>query len=254
MQREKYPFEIKLSKILPLRRTDHFNIYYYPGSYAEKDIEAIATLREKAYRDICAFLDTHAEIKTDLYLFEDGGTKKMETGHQGAGWAFDTVMVEIYNETAKCHPYHELVHVFSDGIYGTTVSFLSEGLAVYVSETCYDKDFGDKVNYNTNEDVIKHYRSNELFPLKEMFTFEIGPGISKPDISYPQAASLVKYLYKTLGKTKFYGLYRTLEDDYSDGGIKKNILEFEKCCGKSVDQVNTEWLGVLDNIHGVQLP
>lgn len=245
MQTEKYPFETKLSKILPVYRTNHFNIYYYPESYAEKDIKAIAMQREKAYEDISAFLNTHIEINIDLYLFNDAITKEAETNHRGTGWAFDTVMVEIYNETTKCHPYHELVHVFSDEIFGTTVSFFSEGLAVYISESCCNKDFGDYVNYNSEEKVIKYYHSNDLFSLKKMFALEIGTSISKPGISYPQAALLIKYLYKTLGIKKFYNLYRTMKADYSDEGIKKNIFEFEKHCGKPVDQVYNEWLGVL---------
>ena len=239
---DKYPFEIKLSKTLPLYKTKHFNIYYYPNSYAEKQIEAIAVQREKAYSDIALFLNTHIEMNMDLYLFNDAETKESETNHIGNGWAFANVMVEIYNETTKCHPYHELVHIFAIELYGNAVSLFSEGLAVYISEYFCNYDFGDYVNFNTHEKVKKFYETNRLFTLKEMFAFQIGTSISKPKISYPQAASIIKYIYGVLGNDKFYCLYKTLNADYPDEGIEKNIFEFEKCMGKPVEQVYDDWL------------
>jgi len=68
MEENKYPFEIKLSKILPLRKTEHFNIYYYPESFAEKQIEAIAEQREKAYDEISDFFN--ALIKMNISNWE----------------------------------------------------------------------------------------------------------------------------------------------------------------------------------------
>jgi hypothetical protein len=245
MNESKYPFEIKLSESLPLYKTSHFNIYYYPESFAEKEIDIVAKQREKAYDEISAFLNTNEKINIDLYLFNDAITKESETNHRGTGWAFDTVMVEIYNETTKCHPYHELVHVFTDKIFGETVSFFSEGLAVYISESFSNQDFGDYVNYNTHEKVLNFYKSNELFTLKEMFSFEIGSSISKPQISYPQAACLIKYFYNLLGSERFYNLYRILKADYSDEWVKNNVSAVEKCFEKSSDQLFNEWINTI---------
>lgn len=240
--RDRYPFETKLPKTLLLRKTAHFHLYYYPASTAEKEIESIAAQREKAYADIADFLNTTASIPIDLYLFPDAETKEQETHHRGAGWAFDTVMVEIYSETVKCHPYHELVHVFADLLYGTTVSCFSEGLAVFVSEHAYDRDFGDSVNYNTDEKVKEFYKEGRLFSLKDLFSLQIGESSSIPPISYPQAASLIGYLYETLGKAAFFALYRDLQDVYSAEGVAQNIATFESHLGASIEQVNRDWL------------
>ena len=243
--REKYQFEIDLPKHLLLKKTEHFNIYYYPASVAEKEIDAIAAQREKAYSDIAVYLNTSINICVDLYLFNDGETKEKETKHKGAGWAFDTVMVEIYNEAVKCHPYHELVHIFADFIYGATISFLSEGLAVFVSESAYDCEIDGYVNYSTHEKVKQLNQNDELFRVKELFSFQIGESASRPKVSYPQAASLVKYLFGRLGNDGFFELYRNLNDGYSDEEIAININEFEKICGISAGQVNEEWLNTI---------
>ena len=244
-EREKYQFELDLPKKMLLRETKHFRIYYYPASLAEKELVNIAAQREKAYSDIAAYLSTDIDIIVDLYLFDDAHTKETETNHRGAGWAFDTVMVEIYTEDIKCHPYHELVHVFADTIYGPTLSFFSEGLAVFISESAYNHDFGDYVNYNTQEKVQQFHQDGELFSLREMFSLQIGERISNPRVSYPQAASLIKYLYILLGKNAFFELYQQLQCDYTDGGIANNIETFEKRCGILLEQVNQDWLNTV---------
>ncbi len=243
--REKYQFEVDLPQKLLTYKSKHFNIYYYPSSLAEKEIDNIVEQREKAYSDISKYLNTDIKIYVDLYLFNDAETKERETNHRGAGWAFDNVMVEIYNDVVKCHPYHELVHVFADMIYGTTISFFSEGLAVYISESAYNRDFGDYVNYNTYEKVKNFKNNNELFSLKEMFSLQIGESISKPKISYPQAASLIKYLYELLGKDKFFELYKKLKDSYSIDDINANIKEFEKYCDATIEEINYSWLNTI---------
>lgn len=242
MRTTRYPFETKLSKMLLSQKTAHFNIYYYPSSTAEKEIESIAAQREKAYADTADFLNTTATITIDLYLFPDAATKEQETHHRGTGWAFDTVMVEIYNETVKCHPYHELVHVFADTLYGATVSCFSEGLAVFVSECLYNRDFGDSVNYNTDKKVKEFYKEGRLFSIKDLFSLQIGESCSIPQVGYPQSASLVGYLYKILGKATFFALYQDLQDVYSAKGVAQNIAIFESYLGTSVEQVNCDWL------------
>jgi tetratricopeptide (TPR) repeat protein len=238
----KNPFEYVLQREMAAAKSQRFNVYYYPNEFTETEILQIVGQREKAYRDISAFLNTNVDLKVDLYLFNDAETKKAKTGHTGAGWAFGTVMVEVYNDRIKCHPYHELVHVLTDNIFGPTVSFLSEGLAVYVSEKCHNRDFGDYVNYDTHNKVLGFHKTGELFPLDELFTFEIGNTVSKPGISYPQAASLIKYFYETLGAERFFGLYRAMKPEYSREGIAKNISELEKCFGKGLDGIYNDWL------------
>jgi len=239
---DKYDFEIKLSAILPVKKTEHFNFYYFSNSFAEKDLDNIVTQREKAYKDISLFLNIVEDISIDLYLFNDAETKEAETGHRGIGWAFNNVMVEIYNENEKCHPYHELVHIIAVKNFGFTVSFLNEGLAVYISNYFMNTDFGDYIHHNIHEKVAHHYKENELFSLKEMFSLQIGNSLSKPPISYPQSGLIVEFLYKKLGKEKFFDLYKALYSDYSEEGIIANIMEFEKHCNMTIGQANKEWL------------
>lgn len=242
---DRYGFLSKLPAILPIRKTEHFNIYYYSDSYAEKEIEYITIQREKAYENICMFLNIVADIHIDLYLFNDAETKEAETGHRGTGWAFDNVMVEIYNETVKCHPYHELVHVIATKTLGFTVSFINEGLAVYISNYYLNTDFGDYINHNIHEKVAHSYTENELFPLNELFSLQIGESVSRSPISYPESGSIVEYLINSLGMEKFIMLYKVLQCNYSSESIAANIQEFEKLCEKPVEKINKEWLNTI---------
>ena len=240
-------FTTKLPAILPVKKTEHFNIYYYPESFAKKEIEHIAVQREKAYGDISTFLNAVTNTHIDLYLFDDAIVKETETGHtrKGAGWAFDNIMVEIYTESIKCHPYHELAHIIATDTLGYTISFLCEGLAVYLSCHFLNKDFGDEVNYNIHEKVARYHAENELFSLKELFSIQIGAIGSKNLVSYPQAGVIFEYLLNSYGKEKVFTLYKSLYSDFSNEGVAANIKEFERICGKPVEQINKEWLNTI---------
>lgn len=91
--------------------------------------------------------------------------------------------------------------------------FFSEGLAVFISETLLSQDFGDYANYDTQEEVKHFYEQKELFTLEEVFALQIGESISKPIISYPEASSIIEYLYGDLGADKFFELYAALKDE-----------------------------------------
>ena len=243
-------FTERLPAILPVRKTEHFNIYYYPDSVAEKEINHITAQREKAYEDISAFLNAAVNTNIDLYLFDDAVIKETETGHRrdGAGWAFDNIIVEIYNENVKCHPYHELAHIIATDVLGYTVSFLCEGLAVYLSDHFLNTDFGDQVNYNIHEKIARYYAENELFSLREMFSLQIGASGSRNLVSYPQAGVIFEYLLNSYGKEKVFDLYKSLYSDFSSEGTAANIREFEKICGKTVEQVNKDWLNTIRSL------
>ena len=230
-------FEFPLQKLLPVKKTAHFNIYYYPNSFAAKNIEKIAAQREQAYAEISSLLGVSVDICVTLYLFQNGRTKKKITGHQGWGWAYGHTMVEIYNRTQKCDPYHELVHVLAGEVHGNALSFFNEGFAVYVCSQLY-KD-------NARKKVLKFHQKNQLFTLEEMFSLNIGEAVSKPPISYPQAGEMIKYLYETLGRERFFELYKALEPDTSKEGAAANIRKLEEHCQNTVGHINQAWLSTL---------
>ena len=112
--------------------TEHFDIYYFKNSTAEKQIDQIADEKEKGYKEICQFLEKDTDIRIRMIFFEDDVSKQNATGHQGAGWAFGNTIVEIYNEEQKLDPYHETTHILMNP-FGRPPALFNEGFAVYMS-------------------------------------------------------------------------------------------------------------------------
>jgi hypothetical protein len=94
-------------------------------------VDRIAEQRGRGFEKIAELLGVQSD-RTRLFLFADEESKKKETGHQGAGWAFDNNIVEVYNEKTKLDPYHETAHILS-GQLGSPAALFNEGFAVYVS-------------------------------------------------------------------------------------------------------------------------
>lgn len=100
---QNFSFEHVLQKQWPVIKTQHYNIYYQINSTAENEIDLIARLREEAFEKTAEYFGYTSDISVDLYLFEDAEEKREITGHTGAGWAYGTSMIEVYNKDTKVH-------------------------------------------------------------------------------------------------------------------------------------------------------
>lgn len=105
------------------------------------------------------------------------------------------------------------------------------------------------MNYNIHEKIAHYYATNELFFLREVFSLQIGASGSRNLISYPQSSVIFEYLLNAYGKEKVFMLYKSLYSDFSNEGITANIQEFGKICGKTVEQINKEWLNTRVQEH-----
>jgi hypothetical protein len=224
--------------------TEHFEIYYYKGSLAEREINEIVRGRESAFREISDLLGIKYDRKIRLVFYPDAETKKKEIGHIGDGYAFSNNIVEVYNEKTKLDPFHELAHILA-GKLGDPPAMFNEGFAVYVSE----KLGSDALRYlgspGKTIDVVTgvHYREGKLFKLEELLRFtEIGSEESKPEISYPEAASVVKYLVETYGLQKFRQLYQQAKNSSRAAEGLKNKEILKEIYGKPLSEIEQEWL------------
>jgi hypothetical protein len=225
-------------------QTEHCEIYYFKDSPAGKNITVIAAERESAFQSIASLLGVDYPGKIRIFFFPDAKSKKKETGHTGDGWAFSNNIVEVYNEKTQLDPFHELAHIIS-GEVGNPPAMLDEGFAVYVSE----KLGTDALKYlgharKTANQVVRAYlQQGKLIPLEELFSYpEIGPRKSKPKISYPQAASIVKYLAETQGVAKFRQAFENLKRSRKPEVIRQNKKIFADIYGKSMADIEQEWL------------
>ena len=228
---------------LQKRGTKHFDIYYYKDSTAEKEIDQIAEQKDKGFEEICRFLGKDSEVRIRMILFEDSKTKYSETGHLGAGWAFGNTIVEIYNVNEKLDPYHETTHVLTRP-YGGPPALFTEGFALYMSErlgmhALDDLGGGPSTIY---ERVRQLKNKGEWIPLEELLTYtDIGPRGSQPRISYPEAASFVKFLIDKYGNDMFLHAYRILRNSEDEPVQQQNNKKLEQIYNKQLHKLEEEW-------------
>jgi len=225
------------------RNTKHFDIHYFKGSSAEKDIDRIVEQREKGIEEIGKFLGKEFTGRICLVFFEDADSKYRATKHQGSGWATGHTIVEIYNEGQKMDPYHEAVHIVMSP-YGHPPALFNEGFAVYMVErmgamTPNDLTGGKASIYERVRDLKG---KNEWIPLSELITYtDIGPEWSRPPVAYPEAASFVKFLIDSYGKDKFLQAYGTLANSGDKQVHTRNIENLTTIYGKSLDELDKQW-------------
>jgi hypothetical protein len=233
-----------LSQRFQERDSEHFRIYFFPSSLAARDASAIAAQRESAFRKISELLGVVYPEPVRLFFFPDGETKRRDTGHTGDGWAFDGTIVEVYNEQTKLDPYHELTHILA-GRLGSPPALFNEGFAVYVSELMGAdalKALGSP-GKKVDEAVVAHRNEGKFIPLDKLFAFsDIGPEESQPTISYPEAASFVKFLIANYQLEKFRQAYKSLENSDAAATIHKNQQTFREIYGKLPSELEPEWL------------
>jgi len=231
--------------------SEHFRIYFFPSSLAARDLSAIVAQRESAFRRISELLGAADPEPVRLIFFPDGETKRRDTGHTGDGWAFDRTIVEVYNEQTKLDPYHELTHILA-GRLGEPPALFNEGFAVYVSELMGAdalKALGSP-GKKVDEAVLEHRNEGKFIPLDKLFAFsDIGPEESQPTISYPEAASFVKFLIAMYQLEKFREAYKSLENTDAAATIHKNQQTFREIYGKLPSELEPEWLNSLQSEH-----
>lgn len=225
------------------RSTKHYDIFYFPDTTAAKDIDQIAEVREKGIQAIIAFMGKEPQVRLRLILFEDAETKYRQTWHQGAGFARGNTLGEIYNATEKMDPYHETAHILMSAI-GSPPAWLNEGFAVYIVERMGSSAIR---GYGGGEKTIRQYarelndRGDWIVPKELMAFMEIGPDGTRPQIAYPEAASLVQYVIDTYGKDTFFKVYGTLGNSSDTAVRDDNRKQLETICGKSLDVFLQEW-------------
>jgi len=236
-------WEQRLLPAIEKRSTEHFDIYYFKNSTAEKEIDQIAEQKEKGFSEICRFLGKESDIRIRMVLFEDKLTKHSETGHQGMGWAYGNTIVEVYNEQEQLDPFHETTHVLMRP-FGSPPALFNEGFAVYMSErlgayALEDLGGGKATIY---ERARKLKNKGEWIELKELISYtEIGSLESRPPVAYAEAAAFVKFLIDKYGKEKFLQTYKKLKNSNNKITQWMNRRALKQIYDKSLSELEKEW-------------
>lgn len=232
---------------LDMARRGHF-VFYYPEdfTYVRTHLTELADARERVYSYLQKVVNPAFHEDVGVYLFPDLSTKFAYTGHQGQGWAFDNVLVEVFdpwhpNDPERIDPNHELVHIMAGPI-GNPPAMFNEGLAAYLQ---VDHKWE---NYPVDDWARSFDAAGVLVPITRLFALEeIGPKGTRGWVTYPESASMIQYLTNRFGFGKVMGAFRELK---SGAPEQQNAATFERIFGTSLDTFERNWLTSLEKENG----
>ncbi len=219
--------------------SEHFNLYTFEGHLGEKKKINFLIERESAYREISNFFEIETNLSVNIFLFQNEEIKYNLTGHNGLGWGFDNNIVEVFNDSIRIDPYHELAHVIGNSL-NEPPSLIDEGTAVYLSQLYGDKAFSRLIGFPTrsiNEILLFLDKNKNEITISTLLSYgEIGNS-KNATLAYCTSASFVDFLIKKYGKQNFLELYKSLSNANSD----KNKMMFEKIYSEKFNQIENEW-------------
>lgn len=221
--------------------SEHLELYAWRGSLADRRAEAILEERETALRTLSEWLQVSPPERIRLVFYPDSATKTEQTGHIGAGWATDNTLVEIHNEVVQLDPYHELAHIVA-GALGSPPALLNEGFATWSAEQLGADALAQLGNPGRTVDEVACAHLDELFTLRELLARDdIGGPDSRAGLSYPHAASVVRFLVTTRGIERFRDAYRTLRGSSESAVLERNAESLERIYGQPLEALEREW-------------
>jgi Tetratricopeptide repeat len=241
-------------RILPpfsVRLSEHFIIYYFPGSEAEADLKRIIDRREATFQRLSRELEVRFSGRAILFFYPDSELSRRITGHRGDGWTYGRTVVEVYGSRRKIDPYHEMVHLLASRI-GTPPVLFSEGLA-----TSREKNFDNAGRYRASVEGWCRglLREGALIPLEELMEIQsLGDDLTRPRVAYPESACFVRYLLDRYGWTQFRQAYAELAGSPLPSVQEENMGRFEKIFGVSLRRAEVEWKEWLSHTGGRGVP
>ncbi len=202
--------------------SEHYDLYYFNKSVAERDINKILKLQEACFKDISELLNIKLEFKIEYYLVDSPDLVGEIYGDNEPcnGFAIEPNKIyAVYNDKIKCIGYHEDVHIIASAINKPKSNFIREGLAMYFDKTWWNK---------SNEEWVKQYISekkykkiNELFNNKKFLNYS-------DDITYPIAGAFTKFLIDIYGIKKYLLLYKYKGRNFFKEIKKIYLKDFKK--------------------------
>jgi len=224
------------------RRLESPNIVLLSRQNAIDEGEAAELLRINE-RSVAFLLDAFDDTgvtwtKSPTVYFRGHDAKVFYTLHWGAGLADATGSYLLYSEQPDFGlVVHEHTHSLFDRLWGETVSFLTEGLAMYAQAQATDP-------------MLCHRRTRELrengvsVPLETLLEHDIGTPGKATDFGYPAAGSFIEFLLQQGGMSKFEELYREAQP-----GRNPDLGELLlKIYGASPSDLEAAWISWLADI------
>lgn len=216
--------------------TANFHIRFRSEVLPAQEMQALAQTNEKAITFLFDCFKEDKDLKWQkefIVYFRDFDSKLFYTHHRGMGLSSDE---GIFNVQKGGVPQlglavHENMHTLASLNWGSSSSFLSEGIAKHAEALATNKD-------DNHLQSIKYMKEGKLFPLEELLTFDIGVSGLKTQVGYPAGGSFVGFLIEAYGLSAFKNVY-ALESRPPEEKEKEN--SWEKAYGKSLQVLEKEW-------------
>ncbi len=205
--------------------------------YAKAHLNRLWRQRVAALRRLNAKLGTRQCEPIAFYLFPDATTKFAYMFHQGNGWAAGgRAIVEIFNAHQQLDPNHELVHIVSAAL-GEPPALFNEGLATYLQK-------GAAWEGRPVDDWVREFaRGKRLVPIAELLRYtDIGPQGTQPAVTYPEAASFVKFVDGRYGTPTLLRAFEALKSSDDPAWQEENAQKFESIFHATPAELETTWL------------
>lgn len=220
--------------------TEHYVFRYAAGSLAEREIEAIVSLQERAYErlvDLFGFEmpqrieylltdspEANVQALSELFHMEPCPANGLSIG--------PNYVLGAYCDEAKAVGAHEVAHLFSYQLCMPRTELLSEGLAMYA-----DGSFWGKPNEDWVGEFLKNGACVSVRELASEERFYAHPS----QITYPIAGAFVGFLMETLGKERFFA-----EVYVSDAPLLETLSQL---LGASAEAVEDRFIRSIQEVH-----
>ena len=207
----------------------HYDFYFSEGSFAQKNIIAIAQNQEKCYKIITSALQIEPDFKIRYLLAdtpEDLGVLYGDNEPCNGYARLPNNVYAVYNEQVKCIGMHEDAHIISYSVKRPVSAFMREGLAMY-----FDVQWQGKSNEECCRNFVKESRLPDVIDYIDNDNFFN----AQEALSYPLAGAFAKFLIDTLSM----GVY--LQNIYYNDNV---ILALNNLFGgaEKVQSAFSEWL------------
>jgi hypothetical protein len=229
------------------RATPHLAIYAVRGMFSSEQLDTLAAARDHAIAELSRMLDVPPPPGITLVFYPDAASKTADTDHVGAGMTRGSTLAEIFTDSVRLDPYHELAHVMS-GQLGWAPAWLNEGFAIYASEYLgADALVQQGSAGKTVDQAACEFRlAGELLPTADLMRLpDIGPEGTRPHVTYAQAASFTGFLAQRFGLPPLRTAFATLSPMAS---AEENETAFAQAFGVSSEDAAELWSAYLDEI------
>ena len=204
-------------------------IYFEQSSYAEKHKDVLKKRIKHFLNNTVKFIgDENYNNSIHYFILDSRNKMKQLIGYEANGVTFvkDAIIAAVFSESVNAvYSHHELFHLIAANSWGTPKIWVNEGMAVFADNRWrgYDlhqlsKFLIDRGNYISINDISKNFKKYDSM------------------VTYPLLGSFVKFIDETYGRDTLKILWRN------------NSKKIEKRLGKSVLDLENEWLKMLDTI------